>query len=28
MDFGMTIPTRGPLAEPQTIEQLARRADQ
>ena len=28
MNFGMTIPTRGPLAEPQTIEQLARRADQ
>ena len=28
MDIGMTIPTRGPLAEPESIGQLARRADE
>ena len=28
MDIGMTIPTRGPLAEPDVIEQLARRAEE
>ena len=28
MDIGMTIPTRGPLAEPEVIVQLARRAEE
>jgi len=28
MDIGMTLPGRGPLAEPESLEQLARRADE
>ena len=28
MDVGMTLPGRGPLAEPNSLEQLARRADE
>ena len=28
MDVGMTLPGRGPLAEPESLEQLSRRADE
>ena len=28
MDIGMTLPGRGPLAEPESLGQLARRADE